>query len=94
MNQEPPPRAVPRASPSPNDRTVKPGTSQAASANAMQLTTRQNTPSVITVIGRVSSTRIGLTTALTNPRTSAVGELIVTPGKIQPATPRASAVVS
>src|SRR5687768_14688502 len=79
--------------------TLKPGTSQAAMANAMPFTTSRKRPRVSTVIGRVRTTMMGRTTALTSPRTSAEISrisfvLTVIPGTMRVQTARATAVTS
>ena len=51
--------------------TSKPGTSWVAPRKTTPLTTKMNRPSVSTVTGSVRRMRIGRTTALARPRTSA-----------------------
>ncbi len=55
----------------PNPTMLKPGVSTPASQMVIALTTKRNSPRVTIVSGSVKSTKIGLTMALTSPKTTA-----------------------
>ncbi len=65
---------------------VKPGTSAAVSARQIALTTNRKRPSVTSVSGSVSSTRIGRMMALTNPSSTPAISADTQPDTCSPGT--------
>ena len=81
-------RTAPRTA-APNDSISRPGTSGAAITSMIALMTSETRPIVSTDRGRVSSTRMGRTRALSRPTTTAPssaasGSVTVNPGTICP----------